>query len=213
MLSENDKPELEKRIAEAEKHTNSQIVLAIVERSDSYAEIPWIAFALGASVTGLIVFLVTQFNFEWPPDGSVLFSVAVTLAAGAFSAILTIIFPAFAAVFLAESRAETETRQYAESLFLNRELFSTARRNGILVLISRFERKVVIFPDKGFCRNVSEDDLKRIISLMNKPLKQNQFRQAFEIALDEIIRILEPFFSESDDKNELPDKIIEEKGL
>lgn len=210
MLSENDKLELETRIAEAEKLTDSQIVLATVNRSDSYAEIPWKAFALGVSVTGLAVFLITLFNSGWSTADSDMIPVAATLAAGAFFAVLTIFVPGFASIFLSVSRAETETRQYAESLFLNRELFSTARRNGILVLISRFEHKVVILPDKGLDRYITEDDLKRIIALMKEPLRQNQFRQAFETALNEITTILEPFFSEKDDENELPDKIIEE---
>ena len=46
VLSESDRIQLDKRIAEAEKVTKTQIVLATVKRSDSYVEIPWKAFAL-----------------------------------------------------------------------------------------------------------------------------------------------------------------------
>lgn len=48
-LSDTDRTLLDKRIAETEKQTRTQIVLASVLRSDSYAEIPWKAFASGAS--------------------------------------------------------------------------------------------------------------------------------------------------------------------
>ena len=48
ILSEDDKIFLEARIAETEKKTRAQIVLATAARCDSYAEIPWKAFAFGA---------------------------------------------------------------------------------------------------------------------------------------------------------------------
>ncbi|MEA3461198.1 MAG: hypothetical protein U9R49_04900, partial [Bacteroidota bacterium] len=53
ILTETDRTLLDRRIAEVEKHTGAQIVLASVIRSDCFAEIPWKAFALGASIAGL----------------------------------------------------------------------------------------------------------------------------------------------------------------
>jgi putative membrane protein len=213
VLSENDRSQLEKRIAEAEKLTKTQIVLATAKRSDSYTEIPWKAFALGASITGLLVFSLDLIQVNWINDSAVLISIVTILAASAFFVLLTILLPGFARLFLSESRAETETRQYAESLFLSRELFSTARRKGILLLISQFERKVVILPDKGLCNHVSKDDLKSIIALMKRPLAQNEFRRAMEIALDEVIRIVEPLSSDEQMNDELSNEIIEDKDL
>ena len=213
VLSEDDKSQLEKRIAEAEKLTKIQIVLATVKRSDSYPEIPWKAFALGVSITGLLVFSLDMILFSWIQDIAVLVSVVAILAVAAFVVQMTILFPRFARLFLSGSRAESETRQYADSLFLSRELFSTVRRTGILLLISQFERKVIILPDKGLRNYVSDDDLKRIIGQMKRSLQQNKFRQAMEIALDEIIRIAGQLPSDEQVKNELSDRIIEAKGI
>ncbi len=213
VLSDDDKSQLEKRIAEAEKLTKIQIVLATVKRSDSYPEIPWKAFALGVSITGLLVFSLDMILFSWIQDIAVLVSVVAILAVAAFVVQMTILFPRFARLFLSGSRAESETRQYADSLFLSRELFSTVRRTGILLLISQFERKVIILPDKGLRSYVSDDDLKRIIGQMKRSLQQNKFRQAMEIALDEIIRIAGQLPSDEQVKNELSDRIIEAKGI
>ena len=57
ILSDTDRILLDKRIAEAEIKTKAQFVLATVKRSDSYAEIPWKAFAFGSSIAGFMVFL------------------------------------------------------------------------------------------------------------------------------------------------------------
>lgn len=48
---------LDPRVAEVEKRTGVQIVVAVIEKSDSYPELPWKAFALGAAVAGLAVSL------------------------------------------------------------------------------------------------------------------------------------------------------------
>jgi len=213
VLSENDRRHLENRIAEAERLTKTQIVLATVKRSDIYAEIPWKAFALGASITGLLVFAIDLILFRWSNSATVLISIAVTLAVAASLVVMTILFPKVARLFLSDHRAEMETRQYAESLFLSKELFSTTGRKGILLLISQFEKKVVLLPDRGLDGHVSKDDLDGIIELMKSPLAKHQLRQAMEIALDEFIRIIKSLPEEIPVRDELPNTIIEEKGL
>ena len=213
VLSESDRIQLDKRIAEAEKITKTQIVLATVKRSDSYVEIPWKAFALGTSIMGLLVFLFDILLLSWNKDTLVLISIVITLFSGVFIVLLTLLFPGFARLFLSDSRMEMESHQYAESMFLSRELFSTTSRRGILLLISRFERGVIILADKGLNKHFTGDELKSIISLMKRPLAKNEFRQAMEIALDEFIRVIEPLSPDEPVNDEISNKIIEEEGL
>jgi putative membrane protein len=146
-LSDDERNRLDTLVTEAEKRTNTQIVLAVIQRSDIYAELPWKAFALGASFTGLLVFILNLLFYDWYPEVTVLIAAAGILAGGAVFALLTLLIPGFAKRFLSPSRTEVEVKQYAESLFLSRELFATRKRVGILVLVSLFERKVVILPD------------------------------------------------------------------
>ena len=213
VLSENDKILLEKKVTLAEEQTRSQIVLATVIRSDSYTEIPWKACALGVSVAGLLALTGNLLFPGWIQGMAVLIAVVVMLATGASMALLTILLPVFARLFLNDSRAETETRQYAESLFLSRQLFLTKHRTGILLLISLFEKKVVIIPDRGVSDHVNSAVIQRIIELMKAPLGRNEFRHAMEIAVDELTRIIEPLTADDTTGDELSNRIIEEKGL
>jgi len=213
VLSETDKELLEKIIARAEEQSRSQIVLATVRRSDSYAEIPWKAFALGVSVSGLLA-LTGNILFPGRIQGlAVLTAVLAMLSTGAVMALLTIFSPAFARLFLNASRAETETRQYAESLFLSRQLFLTESRTGILLLISIFEKKVVIIPDIGISDHFDTAITQRIIALMKEPLMRNELRRSMEIAVDELTRIIGPLTAENTAGDELSNRIIEERGL
>ncbi len=108
----------------------------------------------------------------WGMGTLILFPVATILATGTLFVFLTILFQGFARLFLSEGRRETETMQYAESLFLSRELFATEGRRGILLLISQFERQVVILPDKGVRDRLSIEVMDNIISKMTQYLRK-----------------------------------------
>ncbi len=213
ILSETDRVHLDKLIAEAELQTKAQIVLATVKRSDNYAEIPWKAFAFGSSIAGLAVFLLDLPVRGWGMGASFLLPVATILATGALFVFLTILFQGFARLFLSEGRRETETMQYAESLFLSRELFATEGRRGILLLISQFERQVVILPDKGVRDRLSNEVMNNIILKMTQYLRKDEVRNAMETGLNGLIFELSSMASSGPDINELSDKIIEEEGV
>lgn len=212
-LTENDRALLDRRIAETEKQTGAQVVLASVKRSDSYAEIPWKAFAFGASISGLLTLYLDLFVLGWLTETLIVFSVAVILATGLLFVLLSVFFPGFATLFLSPERKETETMQYAESLFLSRELFSTEGRRGILLLVSLFERQVVILPDKGVRDRLNEEVLKEVISNMTLHLRRRELRQAMETGLDGIGAALGSPVPGQSGKNELSDEIIEEEGI
>jgi putative membrane protein len=212
--SDHDRAQLDQRVTEAEKRTKAQIVLAVIKRSDTYAELPWKAFAMGVSVAGLLVIILDLFTQTWNSNSMVHIAVAATLAVGAIFALLTVFVPGFARLFLSANRAEVEVRQYADSIFLSRELFATDKRTGILLLISLFERRVVILPDKGLSNRLSKDAMRDVIAAMSTYLRRTETSRAMEEGLERLCRILEPTANGAEDtKNELPDDIIEENGV
>jgi putative membrane protein len=213
ILSDADRTLLHKRIAETEKRTRAQIVLASIQRSDSYVEIPWKAFAIGASLAGLLMIILNLFVLGWITSMSIILSLSAILAFGAITALLSVLIKPFARLFLSPQRKETETMQYAESLFLSNGLFSTEDRRGILLMVSQFERQVVILPDTGIRDLLSIEVLNELISKMTIQLEQNELRQALETGLDGIQSAIVSPVSGWTDKNELKDQIIEEEGV
>ena len=211
-LSDHDRGRLDGLVAETEKRTNTQIVLGVIKRSDTYAELPWKAFALGASIAGLLIFILDILSYDWYPRVTALIAVAAILAGGTIFALLTVLVPGFAKRFLSEDRAEVEVEQYAKSLFLDRELFATSSRKGILLLVSLFERKVVLLPDKGLDNQLTGETMHSVIASMTPLLKQGAIHQAFESGLERLSRVLGDA-AQGSGENELPDEIIEEKGV
>jgi len=211
-LTEDERNGLDHQIAEAEKITGAQIVMASVKRSDSYAEIPWKAFAIGISVAGFLVFITDLLFLKWVTNALVPLAVGSTLAAGIVLAGLTVLFPGIARLFLSKHRREMESRQYAESLFLSRELFATEGRRGVLLLVSLFERQVILIPDKGLRERLNHSLMEKIISGMTPLLRKGRLADALEKGLNLLTTELKPV-SENIEKNELSNEIIEEEGV
>ena len=203
---------MDKRITEAEKRTGTQIVVAVIQRSDSYLELPWKAFALGVSIAGLLVFIFDLLWPGWYSQTAVLISVVTILMTGIISALLSLYIPKFARFFLAAHRAEVEVRQYAKSLFLSHELFATQRRTGILLLVSLFERQVILLPDTGLSKRLNQKAMQKIIAQMTPPLASGQVTRALENGLIKLTGILAVKKRGKSRKNELREDIIEEKG-
>jgi len=206
-LSEEERDSLNRKVAAAEKHTDAQIVLAIIERSDSYAEIPWKAFALGTSGAGLLVLLM---NRMWPlpdPVMAALLAIVIMLATGAGFALLSVFVPDFARLFLHSHRAEVETMQYARSLFLSHELFGTPKRRAVLLLVSLFERRIVVLPDAGLNLKINKETIEKIIVHMRIYLNSGKTAQALETGLKK----LEEVILSDGPSHELPN-VIEERG-
>ncbi len=206
----------DKTIAEAEESTHCQFVVAVIKRSDTYPEIPWKAFALGTALAGLATVLLDWLLFNWISQISGYLAAVIILSGGIVSASLTILIPSFARLFLSKHRARAEVRQYAQGLFLDRELFATSQRTGVLLLISFFERRVIILPDTGLLNHLHRKAIQEIIAEMKPALKKNDINAAIETGLNSLTHLLAASQSQraaKSDKNDLANDLIVEKGL
>jgi putative membrane protein len=105
-----------------------------------------------------------------------------------------------------------EVRQYAESFFLSHDVFATRRRTGVLLLVSLFERQVVVLPDTGLGQRLSKEALQRIIARMTIALASGQVARALEDGLSSLEEVLAVTAAGESGENELADEIVEEEG-
>lgn len=212
-LKEEETVRLEALVAETEKRTGSQIVLAVIDRCDAYAEIPWKAFALGCSVASLFALNLSIVNPFSSPGKAVLLAIVMIFSAGAGLALLSIFVADFARLFLQKNRAETEIRQYAQSLFYSREMFATGDRKAVLLLIGLFEQQIVVLPDTGLVEEINEKAIENITNNMRPYLRNGKTAQALESGLRQLEKIITGQNLSCPLVNELPDDVIQEKGV
>ncbi len=204
---------VEAQVARVEAATGVQVVVALIDKADTYLELPWRAFALGASLGAFAMVIVDALSQSWSTVGA-LATAAGTLGAGAVLAVAAMLAPSFARLFLRDIRRNAEVRHYAQSLFLRRELFATRARNAVLVLVARFERKVEILPDVGLHDRVTSAEWSRVIAKMTPALAQQRYADAFRDGLDAIEALLvgRGIAPQADAADELPNRPIVERG-
>jgi len=191
-----------------------QIVTAVIGKSDTYVELPWKAFALGASLAAFGVVLAETVRPEWVTARTALLHAVTMLGAAAACALLTVFIPAVGRLFLRASRRDLEVRQYAQSLFLAHELFRTRQRTSVLVLVSLFERRVEILPDTGLHDRVAETEWRVVIARMTPLLRQARPFHALQegVAAVEALLATKGFRPADAGGNDLPDRPIQERG-
>ncbi len=212
--SRSESEPIDTAIARVEARTGVQIVTAVVGKADTYAELPWMAFALGVSLAALFSVVVDGVRPDWLGSQVALVTAVTLLAAGGASALVAVFVPAYARLFLRSALADLEVKHYAQSIFLRRELFKTRERNGILILVCKFERKIEILPDVGLYGRVAAEDWSRIVAAMTPLLRQCRFTDALHagVALTGQILAAKGFAGHPGGANELPDGSIEEQG-
>lgn len=190
------------------------MVVAVIEKADSYVELPWKAFALGASLAALATVLSDLWRPQWVTSDTALMHAAAILGVAAACALAAVFVPRFARLFLRETRGHAEVRQHAKALFLERELFRTEHRNGVLILVSEFERRIEVLPDVGLHNRVTESEWHRVIDAMKPHLREARRAHALQEGLSAVEQLLvsKGFRGRSGVPNELPDRPIEERG-
>jgi len=181
---------IERSVAAFEARTGVEIVAAAERRSDVYPEVPWRAFALGAALAALGALAGDLRSPDWTTPGVLLVQAATILGVGALAALSSMLVPGFGRLFIRDGRMQEEVRQRAEVVFLTRELFATPGRDAILVLVSRFERCVVVVPDVAYRDRVATDEWHAIVERMTPLLSAGKLVEAFDAGFAAIAALL-----------------------
>ena len=213
-LTADEAASLDALVVRLEAATGTQIVPAIVGRADSYPEIPWKAFALGASLAGFGLVVSDYLRPQWVTATTAIVHVVAVLGIAATCALIAGFAPPVARLLLNQRRADGEVRQFAQALFLRRAIFATRGRTGLLVLVSLFERRVEIVADTGFDGRVADSDWHNVIARMTPHLRHRHPFEALRDALAAIETLLasKGFSGAAGGADELPNAAIQERG-
>jgi putative membrane protein len=202
------------RIAAIEARTGVQVVTALVGRAARYPEARWKAFALGVSVAALAVVVFAFRRPDRDATGAMLGGIVAMLSVGATCALIATFVEPFARLFVRRNRAEVEVRQYAEGLFLERELYRSPARTAVLIVVSVLERAVAIHADRGFDGRIGVADWEGVVGAMTTTLRTGRRTAAIDSGLEalEVLLVRKGFVAAGTQDNVLPDRPIDEGG-
>ena len=212
-ISAADARAIEQHIASIEARSGVQVVTMVVGKSDTYPELPWVAFAIGVALAALGVAVLDFVRPQWATATTAFTQSVAILCIGVACATATIYIRGFAHALVSKVRAAIEVRQAAENVFLTRELFATPDRTAILLYVSLFERHVELVPDTGFRTKIGARDWDAVVSAMTRELHDGREAQAFHAGLDALEQVLSSNgFVQGGGGNALPDRMIENDG-
>jgi putative membrane protein len=208
-MTDHEGTSITSRVAALEARTGVQVVTAVVGKSDSYPEAPWKAFALGAGAAAVACVIWQLSGGAWAADTSRLAHVPVIPGSGAFLAMVAMLCPRFARLFVDGARRDMEVMQFAQSLFFRHGLARTRGHVGVLVLVSLFERKVVILADAGFDGRIDAGDWDKLTRRITLLLRHATTAVGLRAGLDAMeAMLLERGFHGAGTANELPDAVL-----
>ena len=213
LVSEKERLQINQLVAGFESATGVEAVAAVTAKADAYPEIPWKAFALGASIAGLAASMHPSVIRIWSDAGVAALDAMLILGSGAVLAALAAFVPAFGRLFLDRVRARGEALQYAQSMFLERELFRTRGRRAVLVVMCRFEGLAVVVADSGLAQYAPPADLGAIGEQAGAIMRRGDIAGAFELVFERSRTLLAAHGMKPEaGENALDDEILVGRG-
>jgi putative membrane protein len=195
---------IESSVKEVEQHTAGEIVVMSVGRSDAYHEVR-LAYGVACALAG-----AAAVHLLWPElgFGALLWIEAalIVLAWLAFNvpAVLRLLVPSARAAFAVERRARLE--------FLEHRVYDTREHTGVLILISELEHRVTILGDSGIYAQLKAEAFEKYVDQVIAAIRKGRAADGVcEVIADLGEHLRERLPPRPDDRNELPNAVIQEK--
>lgn len=148
--SSKEKEKIRQAVLSAEKSTNEEIAVVVVDESDRYRE----AELAGALSLSALLSLVLSL---WLRHVTIWFYIPVACLLFFPAFYLFRRFPHMKLAFLGRRRIEEAVRERAVYAFFRKGMHKTEEEKGILIFISLLERKVWILGDRGIHAKIGPD--------------------------------------------------------
>lgn len=199
---------IEIAVGEAERKTSGEIVPYFVDRSDAYEDTFWKG-GFFFTVAGLALLTVVRtIESLWLPYG-VMEVVLLSLFSGGIGYLLTRFVEPILRFFAGKELLALRVSQRASEAFLTEEVFSTRERTGILIFVSRLERRVHVLGDSGINRKLAADDWDGVVKIIVESIRSGHAADGIVEAVAECGRLLEKagVARRKDDTDELPNNL------
>ena len=205
LFSNTDAQRIEEAIKTAEKKTNGEIVVHVSEQSDAYFSGVLACSLLLGGASLVLAYGSSFFVPSLATEYAELFSIVVFILAFA----LAFFIPSIRLLFVAPDEIDRRVIEKAERVFLERELFQTKDRTGLLIFISYLEHRVEVLGDTGINKQISQEQWVDIVNAITAGIKNKNASDGVVkgISLAADLLVTSDFHIQPDDENELPNTI------
>lgn len=201
LLSASDTRRIEEIIAEIEKRSSAEFVVAVVPRSDRYDRSRAFVAAAWTIAAALVYFRFVPWGRE---------AVGLLFEIPAFAAFWLLLgIPSLERLLVPGREAENAVHGAAFRMFAERAIDRTKGRTGILLFVSELERRAVLLGDVGIHERVGSDGWPRLVDHLILRIKEGRAADGIEEVLERLEGTLaERVPVEASDENELPNAVV-----
>lgn len=206
-----EQEEITRTVQRVEQQTSGEIVPMVVSASHTYPEAELTGATVLALPLTLVAALAIRSLFWW--QGELLWLFLALLPLFFAGARLLVRHPVLLRLFLSSERAAAEVERAAFTHFYAAGLQATRDATGVLIYISVLEHRVWILGDRGINELLPPRTWEEAVSRLTEGIREKRQGAALCAAIEEIGTLLRTHFPlKQDDRNELSDLIIGEKG-
>lgn len=202
VLSADDERALREEIARAERATAGELAVVVLEQSDDHPQGTWLA-AL-ACVLAAAIFVSGSTLASHPA-----LALAVLFASGAVGYFAARALPDLRRTFVRDARAEEMAEEQALQEFAALGLHRTAGRTGVLILVSLFERTVIVLADDGIHAAAGEGAWLDCDETILSGIDRGSLSAGLKAAIQQVGQLMAVHCPRSPTEvNELPDHLL-----
>ncbi len=220
-LNEAEHAQVSAAVAAAEESSAGEIVTVLAEQSDGYSDIQlaWSILVATSALTLLALFpdfylglferILGGWNQEWTPRA--LFSLAVFVVVAKFVAMWLIqLWRPIKFFLIPPPIKRMRVRDAAVRHFKVGAERRTHGRTGVLIYLSMREHRAEIVADEAIASKVSAEVWGAAMADMLKDIRKGQVADGLAAGVADVGAVLAEHFPRAeDDRNELPDRLIE----
>ena len=171
-------------VAFADAESGGEIVPYVVAASDHYSGAVWKGAALGALAAALLAWIVHRLAGLWG-GGDFFWMVLPPAAGGALGLLAVHLAPTLHRALAGAGTIAERTHRRAAAAFVDKEVFQTPGRTGILLFVSLFERRVVVLADSGIHARVEDGAWDALVGRVVDGIRRHDLGTALTAAIRE----------------------------
>ena len=219
--TDEDRQKVASAITAAETRSSAEIVAVATPLSDSYHDVAlhWALvplFAVLAWAAWRPTALIWWYDFlfgGWQPDPTLseLLTLLMFFAALKFTIALLVLKWMPLRLFLTPAATKhRRVRRRAIAIFQAAAAGRTTGKNGILIYLSLAERRAEIIADEAILKVTDDHAWGEAMTILLADVRQRRIGDGIAAAVEHVGSVLSEHFPRSaDDRNEIPDKLIE----
>lgn len=201
LFSDEFKKALVQEIQKIESVSGVELVIVVARSSANYIYINLIAGIVFSFLTHTYT-MFSDFEFS---DEVMYFSNIIAFLVG----FVLFFIPLLARFFIPKNVLYRNVEIYGRALFQKGKIYETQTRQGLLIYLSNFERRVLVLEDKNVALRIPIHEMKIIKNNLNSifhPFSRNKTAENFLLELTKLKDVCAKFIPiTKDDVNELPD--------